>query len=186
MLKLYGGKFSRATIVQWYLEELALPYEFVLVDLQAGEQHQQPYLDINPIGKVPAIADGDFQLWETGAILLYLLEKYGGQSFSLEQRSLFNQWILYANATMGPDVFSEATREKAFPRNMMMLNTLLSQQPYILGEEFTVADVAVGSLLGYIPLMLKLDFSNYPAVDGYCQRIAERPAFQKAMSPRHG
>jgi glutathione S-transferase len=182
MLKLYGGKFSRAAIVQWYLEELALPYEFVLVDLQTGDHKQPAYLAINPIGKVPAIADGEFKLWETGAILLYLAEKYGEQK-SLEQRSLLNQWILYANATMGPDVFSETSREKAFPRNMAMLNELLSNQSYILGEEFSVADIAVGSLLGYIPMMLPLDFGEYSAVATYMQRLAARPAFQKAMSP---
>jgi glutathione S-transferase len=184
MLKLYGGKFSRAAIVQWYLEELALPYEFVLVDLQAGEQRQPAFLDINPIGKVPAIADDEFVLWETGAILLYLAEKYGGEAITLDQRSRLNQWILYANATLGPDMFSETSREKAFPRNLMMLNTRLGQQPYIEGQAFTVADVAVGSLLGYIPMMLSLTFDEYPAVGEYMQRLRERPAFQKAMSPR--
>ena len=77
MLKLYGGARSRASIVQWYLEELNIPYEFVLLDLPAGEHQQPEYLAINPMGKVPAIVDGDFQLWESGAIILYLAEKYG-------------------------------------------------------------------------------------------------------------
>jgi glutathione S-transferase len=182
MIKLYGSTFSRATIVKWYLEELAIPYEFVMVDLQAGEHRQAAYLDINPIGKVPAIADGDFVLWESGAILLYLAEKYGGEALSLEARSQINQWILYANATMGPDVFSEAIREQAFPRNMEMLNTIFSQQAYLLGETFSVADVAVGALLAYIPMMLKLDFSPYPALADYMKRLADRPAFQASMS----
>lgn len=56
MLKLYGGARSRASIIQWYLEELTLPYEFVLLDLQAGEQRQPDFLAINPIGKVPAMS----------------------------------------------------------------------------------------------------------------------------------
>lgn len=67
MLKLYGGARSRASIVKWYLEELAIPYEFVLLDMQAGEHRQPEFLAINPMGKVPAIADGDFYLWESGA-----------------------------------------------------------------------------------------------------------------------
>lgn len=184
MLNLYGGARSRASIVQWYLEELGLPYEFVLLDLQAGEQRQPEFLAINPIGKVPAIVDGDFQLWESGAILLYLAEKYGGSSFSIEQRAILNQWILYANATMGPDVFQEATREKSFPRHMTMLNQWLSQRPYLLGDEFTIADVMVGSLLNYIPLMLKLDFSDYPVVADYMQRLANRPAYQRSIGGR--
>jgi glutathione S-transferase len=77
MLKLYGGARSRASIVQWYLEELEVPYEFVKLDMQAGEHLKPEYLAINPVGKVPAIVDGDFQLWESGAILLYLADKYG-------------------------------------------------------------------------------------------------------------
>ena len=55
MLKLYGGGRSRASIVQWYLEELGIDYEFVLLDLSAGEHRQPDYLAINPMGKVPAI-----------------------------------------------------------------------------------------------------------------------------------
>lgn len=55
MLKLYGGARSRASIVQWYLEELGVPYEFVMLDMQAGEHRQPEFLTINPIGKVPAI-----------------------------------------------------------------------------------------------------------------------------------
>lgn len=70
MLKLYGGARSRASIVQWYLEEIEIPYEFVMLKMEAGEHRQPEYLGINPMGKVPAIADGDFQLWESGAILL--------------------------------------------------------------------------------------------------------------------
>ncbi|MDX2228534.1 MAG: glutathione S-transferase family protein [Leptolyngbyaceae cyanobacterium bins.349] len=184
MLKLYGGAFSRASIVRWYLEELELPYEFVLLDMQAGEHKQPDFLAINPIGKVPAIADGNFTLWESGAILLYLADKYGKAPLSVEQRALINQWISYANATMGPEVFGEATREKALPRHMTMLNQLLSQQSYVMGDEFGVADVAVGALLGYIPLMLKIDLSEYTAVTDYLQRLAARPAYHKAIGGR--
>ena len=74
MLKLYGGAFSRASIVQWYLEELAVPYEFVMLDMKAGAHLEPDYLTINPIGKVPAIVDGDVKLWESGGILLYLAD----------------------------------------------------------------------------------------------------------------
>jgi len=71
VLKLYGGARSRASIVKWYLEEIGVPYEFVMLDMQAGAHLGPEYLEINPIGKVPAIVDGDFKLWESGAILLY-------------------------------------------------------------------------------------------------------------------
>jgi glutathione S-transferase len=184
MLKLYGGTRSRASIVQWYLEELEVPYEFVKLDLQAGEHRQPDYLTINPIGKVPAIIDGDFKLWESGAILLYLADKYGKTTLSLEERAILAQWTLFANATLGPGIFGEDTREKELPRLLTPLNDIFTRQPFLLGDEFTVADVAVGSILTYIPILLKLDLSAYPAVLEYMKRISERSAFQKSIGGR--
>lgn len=183
MLKLYGGARSRASIVQWYLEELGVPYEFIKLDLQAGEHCQPEYLAINPMGKVPAIVDGDFQLWESGAIVLYLAEKYG-KITSPEERAQLSQWVLFANATLGPEIFVEATRDKAMSRLMTPLNEIFGRQPFLLGDEFTVADVAVGSVLAYIPMMLKLDLSGYPTVLDYIKKVSERPAFQKTIGGR--
>lgn len=184
MLKLYGGARSRASIVQWYLEELEIPYEFVLLNMQVGEHRQPEYLKINPVGKVPAIVDGDFKLWESGAILLYLADKYGKTPLSPEKRAELSQWVLFANATLGPGIFVEANREQEMPRLLTTLNEIFQQQPFLLGEEFSVADVAVGSILSYIPLLLKLDLSSYPAVQNYIKQVAERPAFQKSIGKR--
>ncbi len=184
MLKLYGGARSRASIVQWYLEELGVPYKFILLDMQAGEHRQPEYLAINPMGKVPAIVDGDFQLWESGAILFYLAQKYGKMPPSLEEQAKINQWILFGNATLGPGIFVEASRERETPKLLTPLNQILEKQPFLLGDELSVVDVAVGSILAYIPMMLKLDLSEYPAVVDYIKRISERPAFQKAMGGR--
>lgn len=181
MLKLYGGARSRASIVHWYLEEIKVPYEFVKLDMQAGEHLKPEYLAINPVGKVPAIVDGDFKLWESGAILLYLADKYSKTSLSPEERAVFYQWVLFANATLGPGIFVEASREREMPRLLTPLNEIFSKQPFLLGDEFTVADVAVGSILSYIPIMLKLDLSSYPAVLNYIKQLSERPAFQKSI-----
>ncbi len=184
MLKLYGGVRSRASIAQWYLEELAVPYEFVKLDMQAGEHRLPAYLAINPIGKVPAIVDGDFQLWESGAILLYLADKYGRVRSSPEKRAELAQWVLFANATLGPGIFAEANREREMPLLMTALNEIFERQPFLLGNEFTVADVAVGSILSYIPVLLKLDLSSYPGVLNYMKQVSERPAFQKSIGSR--
>jgi glutathione S-transferase len=182
MIKLYGGARSRASIVRWYLEELALPYEFILLDMSAGEHRQADFLKLNPFGKVPTIVDGDFALSESGAILLYLDRKYGKTDLSIEQQAILIQWTLFANATLGPGIFGEETRERELPKLMTPLNELFSNQPYLLGDEFSVADVAVGAILNYIPVLLKLDLSAYPAVVSYMQKLAERPAFGKAIS----
>lgn len=204
MLKLYGGALSRASIVQWYLEELQIPYEYVLLDMQVGEHKQPEFLAINPMAKVPAIVDGNFQLWETGAILLYLAEKYGKASSSLEQRSILNQWLLFGYATLGPTIFVKENLVREAPGLLTALNKILEQQPFLIGDEFSVADVAVGSFLAYIPIMMKLDVSAYPdvvnetkeamsqvdlnaypGVFNYVKRLSERPAFQKSIGSRY-
>ncbi len=181
MLKLYGGSLSRAAIIRWYLEELKVPYEFVVLDLQAGAHKQSDFLAINPMGKIPAIVEGDFKLWESGAILLYLAEKYGLLPHSLEQRAEISQWVSFANATLAPAILVEASRQSEIPNLLEPLNQILERQPFLLGDEFSVADVAVGLLLAYIPMVLKLDPKPYPAILNYIKRLSQRPAFQKAI-----
>ncbi|WP_088891889.1 glutathione S-transferase family protein [Leptolyngbya ohadii] len=184
MLKLYGGARSRASIVQWYLEELGVPYEYVLLDMQAGQHKEPDFLAINPFGKVPAIEENGYRLWESGAILLYLSEKYDTAISTPEQRATIAQWVLFANATLGPGIFVEASREREMPRLLAPLNQIFEQQPFLLGEQFSAADVAVGSMLAYMPLMLKIGFEDYPGIADYLKRIAERPGFQKTLGGR--
>jgi glutathione S-transferase len=184
MLKIYGASRSRASIVQRYLDELQVPYEFVMLDLKAGENFQAEYTAINPSGKVPAIVDDGFKLWESGAILLYLADKYDKEPLSVQQRAEMAQWVLFANATYGPGVFMEATRDRDLPRLTNVLNQVLEHRPFLMGQEFSAADVAVGSFLAYLPVMLKVDFSPYPAVIQYLERLSERPAFQKNIGGR--
>lgn len=184
MLKLYGGARSRASIVHWYLEELGTPYEFVTLDMQAGEHLQAPYLAINPFGKVPAIVDGDVKLWESGAILLYLAEMYDSSAATSAQRGVLAQWVLFANATLGTGLFVEANRDREMPRLLSTLNQILEQQPFLLGEQFSVADVAVGSILAYASMMLGLNYNEYPAVADYVKRMMERSAFQNSIGGR--
>lgn len=184
ILKLYGGTRSRASIVQWYLEEINLDYEYILVDMAQQEHLQPAFLELNPMGKVPVIVDGDFKLWESGAILLYLAEKYGNEINSLEEKSTINQWILFANSTLATGLFIEANREKEMSKLLPPLENILRHNSYLLGSKFTVADVAVGSMLAYTQILLKLDLSNYPAISSYIQKISERPAFTETIGKR--
>jgi glutathione S-transferase len=183
-IKLYGGARSRASIPQWYLEELGLPYEFVLLDMQAGEHLKPDYLAINPMGKVPALVDGDFKVWESGAILQYLADKYTSDAATPEQRAHLAQWILFANATLGPGIFVESSREKEKAKLFPALNQQFEQHPFVMGDQFTAADVAVGAYLSYITLMLSITYGDYPAIARYVKEIGDRPAFQKTIGAR--
>ncbi|AFZ50998.1 glutathione S-transferase family protein [Dactylococcopsis salina] len=182
MIKLYGGKRSRASIVQWYLEELSIPYEFVVLDMENGEHKKPDFLAINPMGKVPAIDDNGFYLWESGAILSYLSDQYDSEKRSIQERGKINQWILFANATLGPGIFIESNRETEKPKLFPPLNEHLNQYNYLVNDTFTAADVAVGAYLAYMPMMLQLNFSDYSGIENYVKRLSDRPAFKTSMS----
>jgi glutathione S-transferase len=186
MIKLYGGPRTRAGIAQWHLEELGLSYESVTVDLQAGAQHKPEFRAINPIGKVPALEDGGTKVWESGAILLYLEDKYGKMPKTPEGRAELYAWVMYANGTLTPALLDEKNRVELLKRVVEPLNDVLSGRQFLVGNELTAADVAVGSVLGWSAMVLKVDYSAFPAVMAYLGRLSQRPAFQKALGGAPG
>lgn len=151
------------------------------LDISKDENHQAEFLSINPMGKVPAIKMGSFTLWESGAILLYLSEKYGQGDNSLEKRSTINQWILFANATLSPSLFIEEKRLREMPKLLTALNKILTNKSFLVGEQLTAGDVAVVSYLYYAEKLINLDYSAYPAIVDYLQRMTSRSAFQKTL-----
>ncbi|MEB3254791.1 MAG: glutathione S-transferase N-terminal domain-containing protein, partial [Synechococcaceae cyanobacterium] len=126
-LTLYGGARSRASMVRWYLGEKGIPYSFTCLDMAAGEHRQEAFLAINPFGKVPALVDaslhgpdgGPLKLFESGAILLHLADQHG-KEFEGEggaaRRALAAQWVLFANASLGPAMFLAATKPEELQR----------------------------------------------------------------------
>lgn len=181
MLKLYGGSRSRAVIVAWYLEELQVPYEFVRLDMAQGAHRQADYLSINPMGKVPALVDGETVVWESGAILLYLADKYGHLPVDVGQRGQMYQWVLFSNATLVQALAQADKREVEMGKLLPPLQQILSDQDYITGTELSVADIALGAILGFAVQMFGLDLSPYPQIGAYLGRCGARLAFQKAM-----
>ncbi|MEM1368640.1 MAG: glutathione S-transferase family protein [Cyanobacteria bacterium P01_H01_bin.15] len=175
-LKLFGRARSQANIVQSYLEELGVLYQFVLLNMGTGEHLQKSYLDLNPFGKVPGLQDGDFQLWESGAILLCLAEKYW--SLSLYERSLQNQWIYFANATLGPPQFGDVENQES-ARFLKPLNAQFNTQTFLTGEALAVADIAVGATLVFATMLAGMNYGDYPAITNYVKRLSERPAYRK-------
>ncbi|MDJ1182717.1 glutathione S-transferase family protein [Roseofilum casamattae] len=183
-LQLYGGPRTRSPLVQWYLEELNVPYRYISLNLRENEHQTPEYLAINPMGKVPALVDEDFTVWESGAILLYLAEKYGDFPDTLEARSRRVQWVLFANATLGPGLFLPERRDREIPRLLAPLNEILSQQPFLLGSSLDVADIAIASYLYYAQMLAQLDYGDYPAIVDYLERITARTAFQNTLGKR--
>ncbi|KAG2496848.1 hypothetical protein HYH03_005252 [Edaphochlamys debaryana] len=177
-LKLYSYPVSRGRIIEWLLKEHGkeADVEIVNVDLREKEHKSAEFRAINPFGKLPALVDGDMKLFESGAILIHLAHKWG-EFKTPEDRSVAEQWALFANSTLADSVFVEQRRDQSMPDVFSALDEILAKQPYIAGSSFTVSDVAVGSCLLYIRVYLpQLDLKPYPHVVAYMQRMAERPA----------
>ncbi|MEM6612079.1 MAG: glutathione S-transferase family protein [Cyanobacteria bacterium P01_C01_bin.72] len=183
-LILYGGKRSRSQVVAWYLEELGIAYQDKKLDLGAGDNKQPEYLAINPMGKVPALVDGDFNIWESGAILWYLANKYGEMSSDLTVQSETMQWILFANSTLANGLFIEDRQEQEIPRLLTPLNQILQDSSYIMGEDFTVADVAISFYLYAAKIRFNLEWQEYPFIVDYLERLTQREAFANTIGQR--
>ena len=203
-LTLYGAARSRASMVRWYLEEKAIPYAFVQLDLKSGEHRHEPFTTINPFGKVPALVDdalaspdgGPLKLFESGAILFHLAERYGeefdpqgpgGAEAAAARRSLTAQWLLFANASLGPAMFQLEARPDEFARQLATVDGLLAAGPHLLAgvwgdPGWGAADCVLQSYLAYIPLFCpQVDLSPYPAVQAAIEVTRNRPTYQKAM-----
>ena len=191
-LSLYGGARSRASMPRWYMEEKGIPYRWVLLDMEAGEHRQEPFTQINPFGKVPALVDEDpalpggrLQLFESGAILLYLAERYGGECQTAAERALAQQWVLFANATLATALFVPSNREREFPRLMTVLDGLLEGGRPLSGPQWGVADCAVHAYLAYLPIFFpQIDLTPYPNVQATIEATQRRPAYQRVMGQR--
>ena len=187
-LTLYGGARTRASMPRWYMEEKGIAYDWRMLVMPAGEHSREPFLSINPFGKLPALVhedpalpSGRLQLFESGAILLYLAE-LSGECGSSAERSLAAQWVLFANATLATALFVPSNREKEFPRLMGVLNRLLDGGKPLMGGSWGVADCAVNAYLAYLPMFFPdLDLSPYPAVQATIAATQARPAYRKVM-----
>lgn len=187
-LTLYGGLRSRASMPRWYMAERGIAYTWTVLDLEAGEHRAEPFTAINPFGKVPALVDEDpalpggrLQLFESGAILLYLAERYGGELAGPAERALAQQWVLFANATLATALFVPSSREREFPRLMEVLDALLAKGP-LLGDGWSVADCAVNAHLAYLPIFFpQIDLSPWPHVQATIAATQARPAYRTVM-----
>lgn len=203
-LTLHGAARSRASMVRWYLEEKAIPHALLQLDLRSGAQRQPEFLAINPFGKVPALVDdglrgpegGPLILSESGAILFHLAERHGGEfqpegpggtEAAAARRSLTAQWLLFANATLGPAMVQHASRPEELARLLTALDPILAAGPHLLAGRWGdpgwgAADCVVQSYLAYLPLFCSdLDLAPWSAVAAAIEATRSRPAYQKAM-----
>jgi glutathione S-transferase len=173
------------------LEELGAPYELRVLNLKAGENRQASYLAINPLGKVPAILDGDSLITEQGAIYIYLADRFGsaGLAPAIDDplRGPYLRWIVFYGSSFEPAMVDKSMNRDPGPKAVSpysdygsvvdIVRRQLEQGPYLLGERFTAADVLWGGALRWTT-MFKL-FPESPPVTDYIKRVTSRPAFVK-------
>lgn len=191
-LTLYHAAPSRSAMVHWLLEEIGEPYEVHLLHLRRGENREPRYLAVNPMGKVPAIRHGDVVVTESAAICLYLADAFPAAGVSVPigdpRRGVFLKWLFFGPGVLEPAVTDQAfKRIDAPPRGTLgygdfdtTLDVLAKALggPYLLGEQFTAADVVIGGTLRW-GMLFEL-IPKRPEFVAYAGRLAARPALQRA------
>ena len=202
MITLYHSPRTRSVRVLWLLEELGVPYELQTIAFTPESLKSPTYTKLHPPGKVPSIQDGELTMYESGAIVEYLIERYGdgrlAPRIGTPQRGAYLQWLHFAEATCLPplsdlaqhSIFKpEAERIPALIPDaqarianwLAALESALAGKQYLLGDELSGADV----MMGYGLLLTKwfgLLGERYPNLTSYLARLEARPALQKALA----
>jgi glutathione S-transferase len=201
MIVVHHAPKARSVRVVWLLEELGVPFQVKPVALSRETLQSDAHLKVHPLGKVPAIQDGDLTMFESGAIVEYLIERYANGRLApppaAPARAQYLQWLHFGEATCLPPLSDlvqhsflrpEAERIPAMVPDararvvqwMDVLDRALATRPYVAGEEFTAADVMIGYAVALAKL-LQLVGPDHPKVAAYLARLEARPAFQKAF-----
>ena len=195
MVKLYGSSMSRAGRSLWALEEAGVKFDQVTV----AETRKPEYLKINPNGHVPALDDNGTIVWESMAINLYVAEKYGKPPLwpsTVEGHGACYQWSLWCMTEMETpmiEIFQHRLMLPADQRDekialarietlktpFKVLDDHLQKSEYLLGKDFTIADLNAGSVWN-IGTMVGFDFSSAPKTKAWLTKITSREANQRA------
>lgn len=198
MIKFYYHPSPNPAKVALFLEESGLAYELVPVDTRKGEQHEPAFLKINPNAKTPALVDDDNIVFDSNAMLLYLAEKTGQflPADNLKARGEMLSWLMFVATGIGPysgqhvhfKHFAPEPKDYAVTRytyeawrHWQILNDRLANQPYMLGNEYTLVDMAVWGWARAVPFILGDDaWEKLPHVKRLLDEINARPAAQRA------
>lgn len=198
MIKFYFHPSPNPLKVALFLEEAGLPYETIPVDTRKGEQHLPDFLKINPNAKTPALVDGDAIVFDSNAILLYLAEKTG--QFLPENtpaaRAQLYSWLMFVASGIGPysgqavhfKHFAPEPKEYAVnryafeaERHFAILDAQLATHRYMLGDTYTLVDMAVWGWARALPFILGADaWAKLPNLKRLFDEINARPAAQRA------
>jgi glutathione S-transferase len=193
-MKLYWCARTRSSRALWMLEESGVEYERVVVDIrQPVADRGAEFLAASPMGKVPALEDGQARMADSAAICLYLADRYAAgrlaPAIDDPERGQFLYWMFFTPGVIEPSLAEKAGGWTPQPSHHgwgsfdAMIQTLeagLAPGPWLLGDRFTAADVMVGSSAAFMRMFKMLPSS--PVIEAYADRCLARPAYQKAMA----
>jgi glutathione S-transferase len=192
-LKLYFAPRSRAFTALWLLEELGVPYELDSFDLNAGRHKQPDYLALNPMGKVPLVVCDGIPVSETGAIAIYLADRFPGAKLApaLDDalRPAYLRWILFTGGVIEPafgqkffkwEVPARSVAWGSFEQMQDVLIAGVKDREWLLGDRFSAADVLVGASARF-GVMFGAFEKTGPIAD-YVGRVTAREAFARAQA----
>ncbi len=192
-LTLYHASPSRSSTTLWMLEELGEPYDIKLLKLSEGDQQKPDYLAINPMGKVPALKHNGTVITEVAAICTYLADAFPQKKLNVPvgdpRRGPYLKWLFFGPSCFEPAVIDRAAPRKEEARRAMLgygdfqttmdvIAKAVEKGPWILGDQFTAADVVIGAGVRW-GTMFKL-VPERPEFAAYSERIAARGAAQRA------
>ena len=196
MIDFYYNLAPNPTKVALCLEEMGLPYTLKPIDTRKGEQHEAAFLAINPNAKLPAIVDGGTTVFDSNAILLYLGEKTG--QFMSPDRGPLLSWMMFVASGIGPysgqavHFKNVAPEPKEYAVNRYMfeakrhwgiVNDRLANNRFMLGNDYTVVDMAVWGWSRLVPFVLGDEASDsLPHVKRHMEEISARPAAARALA----
>ncbi len=196
MIKFYYNLAPNPTKVALCLEEMGLPYELMPIDTRKGEQHEPAFLAINPNAKLPAIVDDGTTVFDSNAILLYLAEKTG--TFLSPDRGALLSWLMFVASGIGPysgqavhfrNVAPEpkdyAVNRYTFEakRHWGILDARLATHRYMLGDTYTIVDMAVWGWSRLVPMVLGANaMAGMPNLKRHLDEISARPAAARALA----
>jgi GSH-dependent disulfide-bond oxidoreductase len=205
MMKLYYSLAPNPMKVALFLEEAGMPYEAIPVDTRKGEQHAAAFRAINPNAKVPALVDGEATVFDSNAVLLYLAEKSGQflPPNTPAARGSMWSWLMFIASGIGPfsgqsvhfkhyapEKLAYAINRYDFEawRHWNLIEERLAQQPYMLGDAYTLVDMALWGWMRAVPFVLGEDaWSRLPNTKRLFDEINARPAAQRVneLKNRH-
>ncbi len=199
MIEIYGMGATRSMRAVWAAKEAGLEFNYVEVDLKNGAHLSEDFKKLNPYGRVPALKDGDYILWESAAILTYLGElapERGLVPKEPKARGLYNKWLHFANTELDAPLFTIEKHIWRYPQEerdpkmikkaidelqapLKIVTDHLSQNDFLMGEQFSMADILMAHCLNWA--RFREAFSDNSVLNDYTKKLSKRDSYPREL-----